>query len=113
MWSLTHTAGGDYNPDYSGPVAECVLSSFNTFCEYHIEIVDDFVAENDEYFSILLESRDPLACVITNADVNTAIIIKDDGIIYKINSISKMTCPFLQRTVMMMMFVEHGKYVKN
>ena len=58
----------------------CVLSSFNTFCEYHIEIVDDFMAENDEYFSILLESRDPSACVITNADVNTTILLEDDGI---------------------------------
>ena len=81
MWSLTHTAGSDY----SELVAECILTSSNTFCEYHIEILDDFEVENDEddpefeYFSILLESRSPSACVITNADVNTTISIKDDG----------------------------------
>ena len=75
MWSLTHTAGSDY----SELDVECILTSSNTFCEYHIEIVDDFEVEMDEYFSILLESRDPSACVITNADVNTTISIKDDG----------------------------------
>ena len=55
----------------------CTFSESNTFCEFHIGVLDDFNAEKDEYFNILLMSQDPSRCGVY--DNNVTIYIIDDG----------------------------------
>ena len=55
----------------------CTLSTGVTECDFTIEILDDYTAEMDEYFSIILTSSDPTRCSISNDNITVRII--DDG----------------------------------
>ena len=63
--------------DFSGLDTTCTISETNTYCEFHVDVLDDFNAEKDEYFNILLTSQDPSRCVVD--DDNITILILDDG----------------------------------
>ena len=63
--------------DFSALISTCTFSADNTYCEFHIDILDDMVAEENEYFSIIVSSNDPSRCIVN--DVNTTVQIRDDG----------------------------------
>ena len=71
------TAGSGDDGDFVALSDSCTFSDSNTFCEFHIYILDDFNAEMNENFNILLRSNDPSACRVD--DYNITVTIVDDG----------------------------------
>ena len=76
IFQFTIGGSGD-DGDYVALSDTCVFTSTNTFCEFHIDIVDDFNAEMDESFNILLRSSDTSACRVDDDNITVTII--DDG----------------------------------
>ena len=62
--------------DYTALNRVCTLTSTNSMCDFHLEIIDDFTAELDESFNVILESSDPRCAIVDN---NITFYIIDDG----------------------------------
>ena len=65
------------NKDYEPAQKTCTFSESATTCDIEVEIIDDFMPEMNEYFSLLLKPLDPEACSV--GDDNITITIIDDG----------------------------------
>ena len=62
--------------DYTALNRVCILTSTNSVCDFHLDLLDDFTAELEESFNVILESNDPRCAIVDN---NITFYIIDDG----------------------------------